>query len=118
MAPHDAHTNGYFWHDRLDAYQVALEFSAWVNRISPRIPRGRSHLRDQIVRASDSIVLNIAEGSAVRGKVGTNHYRIALRSTAECNAAVRLLEIAGVRSAPEGRRLTERLRSMIAGLAR
>ena len=55
------------WHDRLDCYQVALEFSAWVERISPRIPRGRAHLRDQLVRASDSIVLNIAEGAAVPG---------------------------------------------------
>ena len=63
-------------------------------------------------------VLNIAEGAAVPGKVGKNHYRHALRSTAECNAAARLLEIARVRQAPEGRRLTERLRAMLAGLAR
>jgi len=118
MASHDAHPHGYFWHDRLDCFHVSLEFSAWVQHISPRIPRGRAHLRDQLVRASDSILLNICEGAAVPGKVGTNHYRHALRSTAECNGATRLLEIARVRGAVDGRRLTERLRAMLAGLAR
>ena len=110
--------NGYFWHERLDVYRVAIELSAWVQRISPRVPRGRAHLRDQLVRASDSVVLNIAEGAATPDATGQKHYRIALRSVAECDAAAHLLAVAGVRQAGEGRQLAGRVRSMLARMLR
>jgi 23S rRNA-intervening sequence protein len=46
--------------DRLEVYRVAREFDAFAVRALPR--RGCASLRDQVERASSSIVLNIAEG--------------------------------------------------------
>ena len=48
--------------EKLDAYRVALEFQAVAVRLVPK--RGCAELRDQLDRASISIVLNIAEGCA------------------------------------------------------
>ena len=46
--------------EKLDAYRVALEFQAVACQLVPK--RGYSELRDQLERASISIVLNTAEG--------------------------------------------------------
>jgi hypothetical protein len=51
-----------FDHQRFDVYRVGLEFQALVPRLVPR--RGAAGLRDQLDRASSSIVLNIAEAPA------------------------------------------------------
>ena len=48
-----------FDHERLDCYRLAIEVNRWFSRAG--FPRGRSHLRDQGLRASDSVVCNIAE---------------------------------------------------------
>jgi four helix bundle protein len=50
-------------HERLDGYDLALEFLVLANGIIEGLPRGRSHLADQFTRASLSIVLNLAEGA-------------------------------------------------------
>jgi four helix bundle protein len=49
-------------HERLDVYRLALDFVVLANEVIKTLPRGRSHLADQLTRASTSIVLNIAEG--------------------------------------------------------
>ena len=54
---------------------------------------------------------------SVPGKVGKNHYRVALRETAECHAAFQLLETASFKGAPEAVELTHRISSW-AGLTR
>ena len=51
-------------HDRLDAYEVALEFQSLSVDLVPR--RGLAELRDQLDHASTSIVLNIAQGAGRR----------------------------------------------------
>ena len=51
-------------HERLDVYHVALDFLAFAHQVIAALPRGRSHLADQLTRASTSIVLNLAEGPA------------------------------------------------------
>ena len=51
-------------HERLDVYQLALEFFDLADDIIESLPRGRGHLADQLSRASLSIVNNIAEGAA------------------------------------------------------
>jgi four helix bundle protein len=51
-------------HERLDVYHLALDFLVFANGIIGALPRGRSHLADQLARASLSIVLNLAEGEA------------------------------------------------------
>lgn len=50
-----------FDHERLEVYQVALDFFDLADEIVEQLPRGRGHLADQLSRASLSIVNNIAE---------------------------------------------------------
>jgi four helix bundle protein len=53
-------------HERLDVYDLALEFLVLANGMIEGLPRGRSHLADQFTRALLSIVLNLAEGAGKR----------------------------------------------------
>ncbi|WP_230469876.1 four helix bundle protein [Lujinxingia vulgaris] len=78
-----------FHHERLDCYQVAREVVDWLS--NEKFPSGRSHLRDQTLRASESLLLNIAEGASHSGKSRTHHFRIALGSAAELCACLDLL---------------------------
>ena len=47
-------------HERLDVYHLALDFLVFASELIEGLPRGRSHLSDQLTRASLSIVLNLA----------------------------------------------------------
>jgi hypothetical protein len=47
----------------LDVYHLSLDFLVFANELIEGLPRGRSHLADQLTRASTSIVLNLAEGA-------------------------------------------------------
>ncbi|HEY3120914.1 MAG TPA: four helix bundle protein [Vicinamibacteria bacterium] len=76
--------------ERLDVYQVALEFQA----IAATLIHGRGQwaLRDQLFRASASIVLNIAEGAGrVSPQDKARFYGIARGSTTECAAIIDIL---------------------------
>lgn len=69
--------------DRLDAYRVAREFDVFAARVLPR--RGCASLRDQLERASSSVVLNIAEGCGRYARPEKAHfYLIAHGSAMEC----------------------------------
>jgi hypothetical protein len=71
-----------FLHEGLDCYKLAVQVSRWA--AMQVFPGHRKHLRDQLVRAADSIVLNIAEGAGRGpGDSRRNQYRIALGSAAE-----------------------------------
>lgn len=76
-------------HERLDCYQLALALARWA--AGAAIPPQRRHLRAQLVRAADGVVLGIAEGSGLSGDARRNHYRIALGSACEVAAIVDLL---------------------------
>ena len=54
-----------FDHERLEAYQVALEFFDVADVVVERLRAlgGRSNLADQLARAGLSVVNNIAEGT-------------------------------------------------------
>jgi hypothetical protein len=49
--------------EKLDCYRLAVEFQALAVRLVPR--RNHAELRDQLDRASISIVLNIALGASM-----------------------------------------------------
>jgi four helix bundle protein len=69
--------------DRLDVYRLAREFDVFASRLLPR--RGCASLRDQLERASSSIVLNIAEGCGRYARPEKAHfYLIARGSAMEC----------------------------------
>ena len=46
---------------RLDVYQRAIEFLALVGDIAGELPKGHAERSDQLVRAAESVVRNIAE---------------------------------------------------------
>ena len=72
---------------RLDVYRITVEFQALVPRLLPR--RGYSGLRDQLARASASILLNIAEGCGRSAPLDkAQFYAIARGSAMECAAVV------------------------------
>ena len=104
----------HFSHESLEAYRLAVEISRWAAEQS--LPAYRKHLRDQLVRAADSIVLNIAEGSGRGpGEARRNHYRIALGSAAEVASIV---DITSFSDAEARRSELRRLGAMLAGLVR
>ena len=89
-----------------DAYQVALEFYRQVCRAL----RGkRGHVADQLRRASESIVLNVAEAYPTSGADRARRFQIADNEASESAAALDLLEARGD-LAPE---VLERLRDLL-----
>ena len=52
-----------FDHEKLDVYRVAIDFVALADDIVEHLPRGRRHIADQLLRASVSVLLSIAEGA-------------------------------------------------------
>lgn len=80
-------------HEKLDSHRVALEVARWM--VATRFPRGLSDLKNQGMRASASVVLNIAEGSRRRGKARSNHYEIARGSAAEALSVLLIVELPG-----------------------
>ena len=76
-----------FDHERLDVYQVAIEFVVAANNVVEHLPRGQSHLADPLHRASTSVPLDIAEGAGeTSAKEKARCDRMACRSGTECAA--------------------------------
>ena len=75
-----------FTHEKLDCYNVAREVNDWIDEQG--FSKERENIEDQIQRASDSVLLNIAEGVASEGKTRRYHLRKARASAAECCACL------------------------------
>ena len=74
--------------EKLDCYRLAVEFQALAGGLVPK-RSGLSGLRDQLDRASVSIVLNIAEGAGRFSPADkARFYAIARGSATECAAIV------------------------------
>ena len=70
-------------------YEKSLELVRLVHSlVLPALRRKNGALADQLSRAVSSIPLNVAEGSAQRGKRKGNHYSIALGSNREVDACL------------------------------
>jgi four helix bundle protein len=94
--------------ERFDVYQIALEFLGLVGRLAPR--RGFGELRDQLERASSSIILNTAEGlGRSSSPEKARFFVIARGSTTECAAIVDVLRVRAL-AAPA---LCEHARSLL-----
>ena len=84
--------------ERLDVYRVAVEFQTVAAGICSNRRVGAT-LRDQLDRASVSIVLCIAEGAGRRTARDKAHFfTIARGSATECAAVLDLLEARGLLS--------------------
>ena len=76
-----------FGHEKLDVYRLAMGYVAWVYKMSGRLEMAHRAARDQWLRASQSIPLNIAEGNGKTLQADRRRYfEIARGSTFECSA--------------------------------
>lgn len=81
-----------FDHEKLDVYRLAVEFAAWANELSKKLSGQDRHARDQLLRASQSIPLNIAEGNGKRSLPDRRRFfEIARGSSFECCAVLDVL---------------------------
>ena len=111
-----------FGHEKLDVYRISLEYVTWAYQLAKRLKGADRHARDQLLRASQSIPQNIAEGN---GK-GTDadrrrFFEIARGSALECSAIQDTLEVCGVLEASEngiGKAMLVRIVSMLTKLGR
>ncbi len=106
-------------HERLDVYQASLDFAVWSYGEAKRLKTVDRHARDQLLRASQSIALNIAEGC---GKLPSAERRrflqIAGGSARECGAILDILRRCEVISDDEWRPGKELLVRIVAMLTR
>lgn len=83
-------------HEKMDVYRVALEFARRVLELVEPLPRLHKGLIDQLTRASQSVVLNIAEGAGrYRPLDKRKFYLAAMGSAHECAAVIDLLRASG-----------------------
>ena len=119
LAPND----DVFAHERLDAYRVAVEFCELAEALAKRLPRTKGQLGDQLSRASEGIVLRIAEGAGAefRSADQKRYFRSARGSALECAAVLDMCRIKCVGTAEQlrhGRALLLRVVQMLSRLSR
>ena len=111
-----------FDHEKLDVYRLGLEFLVLAERVIHSLPKGRSHLADQLTRASLSIVLNVAEGAGKFSKGDKRRYYLAARGSATESAALLdvyfQLKLAEEVDHRDGKLMLERIVAMLVKLAR
>ncbi len=89
-------TKALFDHEKLDVYQVTLSYIENAFRCSFHLPKQFRHTRDQWIRASQSIALNIAEGNGKRSqRERERFFDIARGSALECCAIQDVLVVSG-----------------------
>ena len=98
-------------HESLHCYQLLVQVARWFRGLKGS--RGDSHLLDQGRRASESAVLNLAEGAYRVGKDRVYHLRVAQGSAAE---AVAVLDLLGVPDAGDTQGTLRRAVAMMEGL--
>jgi four helix bundle protein len=102
---------------RLDVYQRAIEFLALAYDIVVQLPKGHADRADQLVRAAESVVRNIAQGAGRwSGADCAKHDKIARGEAMECAASLDVLKLRKLMTAPsydDGFRLLEAVVAML-----
>ena len=89
-----ADTLGMLSFQRLDVYQRAIEFLALVYDVVDELPRGHADRADQLTRAAESVVRNIAEGAGRWSEADSaNRYKIARGEAMECAASLDVMRL-------------------------
>ena len=79
---------------RLDVYQRANEFLALVYDLVRELRRGNADRADQLIRAAESVVRNIAEGAGRWSQADSaNRYKIARGEAMECAASLDVMRL-------------------------
>ena len=115
--------NESFAFERLDAYRLAVEFLAVAEQLTRRLPRTKGQLGDQLARASEGVVLRIAEGAGAefRSADQKRYFRSARGSALECAAVLDICRVRHVGSAgqlEQGRAMLIRIVQMLTKLSR
>ena len=106
-------------HERLDVYRLSLSYVAWVYEKAAGLKGIHRPARDQWLRASQSIPMNIAEGNGKTAEADRRRYfEIARGSALECAAIQDVLVVGKAleRSESESRKVD--LERMVAMLSR
>ena len=108
-----------FGHEKLDVYRAAIEYVGWAYRLCERLKVHRN-AKDQLLRASQAIPLNIAEGNGKATDGDRRRYfEIARGSALECAAVQDVLEICGALTASENtdaKKILDRIVAMLTKL--
>ena len=90
-----------FGHEQLDVYRLALEYVRWAHQLGEGL-KGHRNAKEQLLRASQAIPLNIAEGNGKATDGDRRRYfEIARGSALECGAIQDVLEVCGGLSAEQ-----------------
>ncbi len=108
-----------FAHEKLIVYQRALAFIAWSQDLLESISKGTS-AKNQLERAPNSILLNLAEGNAKFSKKDrARFFQIAHASAVECAACLDILVARKLKSETEiipGKEILAEIVKMTLGL--
>jgi four helix bundle protein len=86
-----------FAHQRLDAYRVAFRLFCDVEEVARSMPTGHAELKDQLRRAAQSTVRNLAEGAnRVRPRDKAARFAVACGEIGETDAALGMVEALGL----------------------
>jgi four helix bundle protein len=109
-----------FSYEKLNVYRLIIEYLELVQSIRSTFPKGSANLRDQLQRASESILLNLAEGSGKqRGSLDRKRFnRTAAASGAECAAAWEIIRIRRITGDSVTNRARVLLKSIVSMLLR
>ncbi|TWU01482.1 four helix bundle protein [Neorhodopirellula pilleata] len=114
-------TDPIFDHDRLHIYRLSIEYVSAAFEISKSLSSLHRHARDQWLRASQSIPLNIAEGNCKRSvKDRARFFDIARGSAFECDAIQDVLVVSGglyIKTSRDMKLTLKRVASMLTRMA-
>ena len=107
-----------FGHEKLDVYRAAIEYVGWAYRYCEALA-GHRNAKDQLLRASQAIPLNIAEGNG-KGTEGDRrrYFEIARGSALECGAVQDVLQVCGAMTAEENEKAKALLDRIVAMLTK
>ena len=109
----------YFDHEKLKVYQLSLVFNKYAHQFCSKLD-SRSDIRNQLDRASSSIVLNIAEGNGKYSKKDKcRYFDISLGSSFECAGCLDILSVRDLISnqeANKGKLVIKEIISLLFGL--
>ena len=107
-----------FGHEKLDVYHSSIEYVGWAYRLCEAL-KGQRNAKDQLLRASQSIPLNIAEGNGKATEGDRRRYfEIARGSALECAAIQDVLVVCGVLDSVESAKAKKRLDRIVAMLTK
>ena len=108
--------------EKLDVYQVCIQFVATAVAVSEQVPKGYAALADQLRRAAWSIPLNIAEGVGNPSAADQARFHAIARGSAmECGAildVVNVLRVSGPQELASAKQLIVRIVEMLTKMCR